>query len=127
MDPLKKGDQVPHFEVTDVDGGLIRYADVWQHKHLLLVVLSDSPGTDGYIKAVKEQTAKVSAHDVICVVTRDSIAGIDPGGVVMADRWGEVQYVVSGAMLAQLPPAGELLEWLEYVQHQCPECQGEAR
>jgi hypothetical protein len=44
--------------------------------------------------------------------------------VLFADRWGEVVHVEA---TAELPAATALLEWLDYVERRCPECEGEAR
>ncbi len=41
---LQRGDVLPHIEVRTVDGGRFSYVTIWQHKHLVLVVLG--PGTD---------------------------------------------------------------------------------
>jgi hypothetical protein len=61
-----------------------------------------------------------------CVITRDVVAGAPSPGIVVADRWGEIVHVARGSQGTPLPEPDELLEWIDYVQHQCPECQGEA-
>jgi hypothetical protein len=43
-----------------------------------------------------------------------------------ADRWGEIVFIAGGTAAADLPRPHEVTEWVEYVQHQCPECEGEA-
>lgn len=49
------------------------------------------------------------------------------GAMVIADQWGEVFFVeAGGAGRHDLPPAGEVVEWLRFMAIQCPECQGEA-
>jgi hypothetical protein len=46
---------------------------------------------------------------------------------VVADRWGEIVHIAAPSGIAGLPDPGELLEWLDYVEHRCPECEGETR
>jgi hypothetical protein len=124
---MQKGEQLPHFTTTDVNGRRFEYASVWQHKHLLLVTVSDEPASQAYVSAVMRQTKTIMARDAVCVITRDAIPGVPRPGVVIADRWGEIQYIGSAGSVAGLPAPDELVEWLEYVQQQCPECQGETR
>jgi hypothetical protein len=45
----------------------------------------------------------------------------------VADRWGEIAYVAAAPHVTELPTASELIEWLDYVERRCPECEGEAR
>jgi hypothetical protein len=68
-----------------------------------------------------------SQHDTACVITRDHVPEIPSPGVVVADRWGEIVHIAAGADVDGLPLPRELLEWTGYVQHQCPECEGEAK
>ena len=119
---LQRGDQVPHFTVTDVRGERIAYADIWQRKHLVLVSLTG--GESGAEPPGVPRRADVGECDAVLVVTGEPIPGVPRPGVVVADRWGEIAFVTH---TAELPPGGEILEWLRFVQLQCPECQGEAR
>ncbi len=125
---LKAGDQVPDFTVTTVDRRLIEYASLWQRKNLLLVSIpSDDSTSAAYIANLDSRRAELTAHDTECVVTADSIRDVPRPGIVIADRWGEVHFVTSRTTARALPPAAELVEWLRFVQVQCPECQGETR
>jgi len=55
--------------------------------------------------------------------TRTGIAG---AAVVIADQWGEIAHVAEAAQDHDLPSAREIVEWVQYLAIQCPECQGEA-
>jgi hypothetical protein len=46
---------------------------------------------------------------------------------VVADRWGEIVFAEEKSDVADLPGPQELVDWLNYVMNQCPECEGEAR
>ena len=125
MTMLQQGEQVPHFAVSDVTGRRAAYADVWQRKHLVLVRLTD-PGASPS-SPLASGLSSVDDDDVRLVVTTDPVAGIPGSGVAIADRWGETAYVAHGTQDADLPAAGEILDWVRYVRQQCPECEGEAR
>lgn len=83
--------------------------------------------------ALEEAVRLHDASDGVFAVTADTErrcaerCGIDGGGMVIADQWGEVFFVeVGGAGEHVLPAASEVVEWLRFVAIQCPECQGEA-
>jgi hypothetical protein len=115
---MDKGNQLPHFDLVDVAGRRIRYSDIWQRKNLLLVSITDRAEA----AAIEARAGDVAARDAVLVVTTAVVADAPRPGVVIADRWGEVQTIASGA-----PNPDDVIEWLDYVQQRCPECEGEAR
>lgn len=68
-----------------------------------------------------------TAHDTAVVFTSAAIGGVPSPGVLIADRWGEIYYVAPTVDDPEMPEPDALIEWLRFVQYQCPECQGEAR
>jgi hypothetical protein len=122
---LTRGDQVPHFAVAATDGARVAYGDIWQRKNLLLVSLgAEEP--DRYAADVSSLGPRLAEYDTASVVTRDAIPGVPAPGVLIADRWGEVQAVIERRP-SEGPSADDLIEWLSYVQRRCPECEGEWR
>jgi hypothetical protein len=126
---LKTGDLLPHFNVTTLDGERFAYSDIWQRKNLLLVSLSyaDSAGNAEYVSQLTSQMSALTGDDIVCVVTRDNISGLPTPGVVVADRWGEIHHVAHAARIEDLTSPAGLVEWSRFIQHQCPECEGEAK
>jgi hypothetical protein len=125
---LERGDSVPHFEVKMIGGELFSYASIWQRKNLLLITLPgpDSESAAGYLADLTARLQELG-DDVAGVVTRDSVPHVPPFGVLVADRWGEVVFAVERSDVSDLPPPRELVEWLNFVRNQCPECEGEAK
>jgi peroxiredoxin len=127
---LQPGDLVPHFEVTNLKGETVSYSTIWQRRNLVLIALpaSDSGGTFGnYVSQVTAQGPSLTGDDTAWVITGDAVAGIPSPAVVVADRWGEIVHIARGSEAGELPPAHDVVEWVTYVQHQCPECEGEAK
>jgi hypothetical protein len=126
---LRTSEQVPHFTVTDHSGRAFSYDRIWQHQNLLLVLVdgNDPDGAVAYRDHLHAHMAELTAHDTACVVTAEPVPGAPLPGVVIADRWGEIWHVQPAGSNAELPRADALVEWLRYVQIQCPECQGETR
>jgi hypothetical protein len=127
---LQPHDQVPHCAVTDLRGEVVIYSAIWQRRNLVLVTVGGSDPIDSVNEYTTQLSARLSARvdlQTSCVVTRDRVPGTACPGILVADRWGEIVLVAHGAHVADLPSADDLLEWLEYVQRQCPECQGETK
>jgi hypothetical protein len=124
---LNKGDRLPQFETTTVDDVRVSYRELWQKKNLALVCLPEdsSPEASAYVASLRESIPVLAARDAVCVVTTGAIEGVPSPGVLVADRWGEVQWVSAAARPADLPPPDQIAAWLGFVQIQCPECEGE--
>ena len=122
--PLIAGDALPFFDVVTVDGSRLAYQQFWQQRNVVLIsLLPDEDESDKklvtLLTSIRRQFAALQA---VCVLTRDGVARVPRPGVVIADRWGEVQSVAAG-----LPEPQDLLDTLEYLQQKCPECEGESR
>jgi hypothetical protein len=123
---LQRGDQVPHFDVNTLAGDVFSYSTIWQRKNLVLVSL-DADIEDDYPSTLTARARDFEERHAACVLTRDRVPGLPAPGAVVADRWGEIVHVFAAASGGELPPASELLDWLEHVEQRCPECEGEAK
>ena len=124
---LQRGDSVPHFTARAVTGEVFTYATIWQRKNLVLVTVSAMDASGDYVRTLREQDAEFNDLASVCVVTHDPIAGLPAPGALIADRWGEIVHVSAANHVAGLPTVLDLLEWVEHLEHRCPECEGEAR
>lgn len=126
---LQRGELIPHFEVTTLNGDRINYGTVWQRRNLVLVTLptADSDASRKYVSALSDRISQFRAQNTACVMTREQILGVPHPGAVVADKWGEIIYVRAASEVADLPPAEDLSDWIKYVETRCPECEGEAK
>jgi len=126
---LQKGERVPDFVVTTVDGRGFSYASIWQHRNLVLITLPDVDSEEARAcsAAIGGRLAEFGNQNTACIVTADRVPGLDGPGALVADKWGEIVYVASAPHIDALPPVDDLLEWIEYLQLRCPECEGETR
>ena len=128
VNPMLQTDLVPHFTVTTFSGESFDYSDIWQRKNLVLVLLpAESTASTKFIDQHTAKTSELTGDDSACVITRDRVSGVPSPGIVVADRWGEIHHVADGNTVDDLPGPDDVIEWLRYVQHQCPECEGEAK
>ena len=127
--PLGPRDLIPTFTAMNaVDGALVHYQSVWQRKNLVLVTVpSDDPTAPSYMESIIASKPSLASHDTALIVTTNQIAAVPSPGVLVADRWGEIYYIKGASRAADLPGPDELVEWVRYIQNECPECQGETR
>lgn len=125
--PLQRGDQVPHFEVRTVGGDVFSYNTIWQQRNLVLITLAEPADDGSYPSALAARASDFDQHESTCVITRERVPGVPTPGALVADRWGEIVHVTAAPQAAALPAPSELLDWLDYVERRCPECEGEAR
>lgn len=124
---LGKGDRVPRFDIVTIDDIRVNYADLWQKKNLALVCLPEdrSAAARVYIQQLREALPALAVHDAVVVVTTNAVEGMPHPGCAVADRWGELQWITSSDKVAGLPSPREIAAWLQFVEIQCPECEGE--
>ena len=127
VNPLQVGAAVPHFVARGVDGSVVHYASIWQHRNLVLVTLPPMPADDRYADDLIGRKSAFDEQESTCVITREAIPGLPAPGLLVADRWGEIVHIVTPQALSELPSAEQLLQWLEAIEYRCPECEGEAR
>ncbi len=123
----KRGDDVPHFQARTIGGEVFRYDEIWQHKNLVLVTLPAAASDDSYVRELTARSSEFADRNSACVTTRDRLSWLPAPAALVADRWGEIVHVAAASEVAALPKPGDLLDWLEYVESRCPECEGEAR
>ena len=124
---VERGDRVPDFDVKTLGGDVFSYTTIWQQKNLVLVVLP-AEGTDSaYASELSARTSEFHDGKSACIVTREPVAGVPAPSPLVADRWGEIVHVAAPAHVEDLPTVSELLEWIDYVEQRCPECEGEAK
>jgi hypothetical protein len=124
---VQKGDAVPHFAVTRLDGSAVEYGTIWQNRDLVLLALPAGDQGAEYASGVADRMSRFDGAPAECVITRTAIPGLPAPGAIVADRWGEIYFVAAADRVDGLPSPGELVDWLRYVQMKCPECEGEAR
>jgi hypothetical protein len=123
---LHEGDRVPHFDVTTIDGARVSYADVWQRRNLVLLCLPDGERARQYADKVTAAFIDLT-DDVLVVATGDELPGLSAPSVLVADKWGEVYNVTAAPGVDDLPAPAQVVDWVQFVRHECPECQGESR
>ena len=125
------GSRLPHVAVTTRGGSVFTYADIWQRRQLLLVLLPPEATTAWADFEVRLEEARQACRDMDTelVVTTEAVAGLEPPLALVADRWGEITHaaairIENGAVT---PDISTILPWVEATVHRCPECEGEAR
>jgi hypothetical protein len=129
MDPtpseLHERDELPHFDVTTLDGRRVRYTQLWQRRNLLLVLTDPQrrPEAIALSLELNAHSKKFDDAETTVVVTADTFPGLRAPCVLIADRWGEIMHIAAPSSDRQsFPTVDELLTWVHFAQIQCPEC-----
>ena len=122
-----RGDLIAPFEVQTIEGHTFAYRTIWQRRNRLLVILTPSRGDSERAAALRSRVADFQRLGTECVITYERIGGLEAPAVVLADRWGEIVYVEAPPVSAGFPTPDALIEWFDYIQNRCPECEGEVK
>lgn len=144
--------KVPLFYLPSAAGGQSGPAATRSRYNLVLVFLDNSPQTGPYLQSLaaiypailrddaraiavlhasQEETQRLAASLSLPFTLLADDAGatteriLGPGnhaGLCVADRYGIIYLVEVASDLSALPPASTVVEWLEYIEIQCPEC-----
>lgn len=144
---LERGRCLPDVEFVTTGGVRKRLSDFKGRKNLLVILAAEDG--DPLPAAIAMQAADVDRHDghVIAVLPGGSAAArdwpfdvvADPDGAVrrqfssggrpasrlavfVTDRWGEVAFACRTDRGDPAPSAAGLVDWLRFVDQQCPEC-----
>jgi hypothetical protein len=72
---LQRGDQVPRFEVRNLQGDPFSYSTIWQRENLVLVTLPEGVEL-GNASELASWTRDFAERETVLVITRDRIAGL---------------------------------------------------
>jgi hypothetical protein len=135
---------LPSFEVLSTAGQRIRSVEYRQRRNLLLAFL-DEPAREEYlgslcacVAAFRACNAQVLAFlgygyaaEGICYpfpLVADPERrfwerfGIDASALVMTDQFSSIRKILWVPSTHPLPPVGEVVEWLEFIDLRCHEC-----
>ena len=124
---LHSGDHVPHVSFRTIDAGTINYADLWQHRNLIVVSIPAEPAFTDYAARLEQALRQRLPADTSLVISHDALPDLPAPAILVADKWGEIHYAHAASTLAEMLDSEAVLEWLTYVRVQCPECQGETK
>jgi peroxiredoxin len=147
---LRVTHKVPLFYLPSSAGGQSGPASTRSRYNLVLVFLDNSPHTEAYLRSLSdiypailkddaraiavvqaspEETQRMASglpfpllSDQEGAITHRMLGDDNDAGLCVADRYGIIYFVQAVANICTLPPAPTIIEWLEYIEIQCPEC-----
>jgi hypothetical protein len=122
---LRPGDLIPRFDGATVDGREVPYEQLWQHRNVVLFVLSESVSAAArpYLGAMERRLSELKPQDTTLVVLGQRIEGVPLSSVAIADRWGEIVHIQELENdPATWPPIDDIADWVEFIRVKCPEC-----
>lgn len=144
---LMRGKVIPTFTLPDATGRLLSRTSFRGHKHLVLLFIADLASSTCYLQDLGDVASTIgAASGAILVITRpNSYAActdqplfpfallIDAdgattlrflpsdvsNGLFITDRYGELYYQALADKVGELPPATEIVRWVEAIDNQC--------
>lgn len=103
-----------------------QYTEIQGQEAELLAVVRQSPAQAAAMKQQLKLPYPVLADADGCI--HRQVGAVDPQEHVapaayITDRFGEVFGIYRTRDGQTLPPVAEILNWLEFINHQCPECE----
>jgi hypothetical protein len=115
----------PFLQGAALDGHDMSYEGVWQKRNLVLFVLPQKTlaAVSQYLSAINQRLCALKPPDTALMISGHTGSSLPLNTLVIADRWGEiVRSVRLGSDPARWPPVDDIVEWVEFVRRQCPEC-----
>jgi hypothetical protein len=122
---LHSGDLITRFDGATIDGREVPYDQLWQHRNVVLFVLSADLGAAAspYLRALDGRLSALKPPDTSLVVSDHTVDGLPQNSVAIADRWGEIVHIEQLASDQEAwPSIDDILEWVEFIRVKCPEC-----
>jgi len=148
---LKVGGQVPLFVLPSSDGGKTGPGAMKSKYNLVLLFLDGEPCSADYLRDMSENYSRILAeHARVMVViprplqevealarekelnfplltdedgrtTGRMLAETGANALCVADRYGQIYFLETAPSVEQIPGVNAAIEWLEFIQIQCPE------
>ena len=148
---LRKGGTAPPFQLPSTQGGMYGPGALRSKYNMVLAFLDDTPGGIAYLRELARLHPDILAESgrlmAVVPVSLDAAHTLalreglpfpllaDEGGSVaermlgaekqsalcVADRFGEIYFLEAAPTSGALPPARSALDWLGYIEVQCPE------
>jgi hypothetical protein len=120
---LRAGDFLPSFTSETLDGREVPDTQLWQRRNVVLLVAPrEAVATQSsYMSSLDRRISELKPSDTSLVISHQPIVGVPRYTIVIADRWGEIVHLAHFPS-ATWPPIDDVVEWVEFIRAQCPEC-----
>jgi len=115
-----RGQDLPEISGAASDGRKIHTSDLRGRKNTV-IIFSGEPSDESsqeLIRALSDRHSEIQDEEAEIIVCEDN--ELHRAAICIADRYGEVYF--SAFFSDTAPSAENVLEWLRYIEIQCPEC-----
>lgn len=149
---LRIGGKLPLFYLPSLDGGKSGPAAMRSKYNLVLVFLPTGSEAVAYLQEIAAHYPDILRNDtrVIAVLDTDPdntrraaealelpfmlladtegatasriLGELNHAGLIATDRFGIIYFAEAAATISALPTPRVILDWLDYIEIQCPEC-----
>ncbi len=119
---VSRGSILRDTSAVTFDGARVYLSDFRGHRNIVLIFADAA--TAPLLRDLGSANSELSEEQATVLSATDEQArqayGVKQGAVFIADRWGEV-YFVATIPPERLPGVAEILDWLRFINSQCPE------
>jgi hypothetical protein len=115
-----RGQELPEIRGAASDGRTIHTSDLHGRKNIVAIFPGEqsSDSIRELIRALSDRHDEIHDEEAEVIVAEDT--ELHRAAICIADRYGEVYF--SAFFSDTVPSADSVLEWLRFIEIQCPEC-----
>ncbi len=130
---LERGMLVHDLPAQTLDGGPVHASDFRGRRNLVLIFPGVTAEESLLVRELRQQAADLQEEEAVALLAADvpaellgyygaiSNRGERRPALYITDRYGEIYYAAHGESGGTLPSAAEVLDWLRFINSQCPE------
>jgi peroxiredoxin len=129
---LERGMLLRDLPVHTFDGHSVSVSDFRGRRNFVLVFPGLRGEESSLLNELRQSAAELQEEEAIVLIAdapddaRRHYGAASPEGsriaaLYVADRYGEIYFAAHNGPGDSLPPAAEILEWLRFINAQCPE------
>lgn len=129
---LERGMLLRDVGARTLDGKLVQVSDFRGRRNLILIFAGAAGEESALVNELRRRSEDLREEEAAVLIAEDgpdarrlygaaTARGELAPAVYVSDRYGEIFFTARGEPGQALPGAGELLEWVRFVNSQCPE------
>jgi hypothetical protein len=130
---LERGMMLRDLTAPTLDGERVQLSDLRGRRNLVLIFAGTNGEEQRLLSELRESRAELREEEAVAAVIADNdresrswygalaADGTPRAALYITDRYGEIYFAAHPERGLSLPSAAEVLDWLRFINSQCPE------
>src|SRR5262245_58597683 len=116
----RRGQELPEIPGAASNGRQVLTSDLHGRKNTVVIFSGEQSkdSTQDLVRALSDRIGEIQDEEAEVIICEDN--ELHRAAICISDRYGEVYF--SAFFSDTAPSAESVLEWLRYIEIQCPEC-----